>query len=84
VTGVPASVPFEKYVAMQDVLKVIASRSPEVVATAVAQVRNGAPLENVAELVKQITNENSNLDQQDAPRSAMYPAYSPRGVFWAC
>jgi hypothetical protein len=77
-------VPFEKYAAMQDVLRVIASGSPEVVAAAVEQVRNGAPLENVAELIKQIAYENSNPDHHDATRSAMYPPYAPRGVFWAC
>lgn len=61
------SVPYEKYAALQSILKVIAAGTPDAVASTVAQVRSGAPLENVAELARKLSSEPANVWDQPAP-----------------
>ncbi|KAL1952513.1 hypothetical protein VTO42DRAFT_5099 [Malbranchea cinnamomea] len=78
--GTPGSVPYEKYAALQSILHAIASGSPEVVASTVAQVRSGAPLENVADLVKHLSSEDPAWGQPGSGEPpSIYAAPSPRG-----
>lgn len=77
-TAAPAgAVPYEKYAALQSILKLIASGSPDVVANTVAQVRSGAPLEDVAAVVRQL--DDPAWDHQAGASQSLFTTPSHRG-----